>query len=279
MQRSNFKIHDVKQGTDEWLALRVGKFTASQAPNVMGVGYGKTGEITPYLQAIFDKGHELEERARPLIEATRFNFGVLSTPTATCEVDGLELLASMDGYCDGIGWECKSYDYNNPSKDAQLMINGEIPIKHFWQMQHQMLVMDMPYVWLTSVSETDEGDLYTNKSIKCERDEEAIQTLVEAYKATLTADQDLEDLYHTYAEAKQEVDRATAMMKAIEADIKDKAKSLGAKTITGSDFKVSLIEKKGTVDYKSIPALKEVDIEAYRKPASSYYKISAIKSA
>lgn len=64
-------IHNVEQGSAEWLALRLTKFTASEAPAMMGASKytsrgellrlkatGNAPEVSAQQQAIFDKGHE-----------------------------------------------------------------------------------------------------------------------------------------------------------------------------------------------------------------------------
>ena len=70
-------IHDVKQGSDEWLQLRVGKFTGTDGQAVAADGKGLetlvfekaaeviTGKFKPsYSNADIDRGHELEAMAR-----------------------------------------------------------------------------------------------------------------------------------------------------------------------------------------------------------------------
>ena len=42
----------------------------------------------------------------------------------------------------------------------------------------------------------------------------------------------------------------------------------------GGGFKLEQINRKGSVDYKSIPLLKDLDLEPYRKESSSYWKLS-----
>lgn len=116
-------IHDVQQGTPAWLALRAGYFTASEAPAMMGVSKyttraellrrkatGATEDVGAAKQALFDRGHAAEAAARPLIEA---ELGEDLFPvTATVEVDGLRLLASLDGLtmAEDLVWECKLWN-------------------------------------------------------------------------------------------------------------------------------------------------------------------------
>lgn len=98
------KIHNVAQGSAEWLALRAKFRTASEAPAMMGASKyqsrtdllmakktGITPDVTPSQQFIFDKGHATEAMARPLAEAL---IGEELYPIVATEGN---LLASMDG--------------------------------------------------------------------------------------------------------------------------------------------------------------------------------------
>ena len=42
-------------------------------------------------------------------------------------------------------------------------------------------------------------------------------------------------------------------------------------------YKYNLFARPGTVDYKSIPALKDLDLEQYRKEEQKYWKLSFTK--
>ena len=71
----------VKQNTDQWLAERIGKLTASSAPSIMGDGYRSRKEtmedflqLSPpsnhsdFTKKLFKRGHDTEALARPIIE-------------------------------------------------------------------------------------------------------------------------------------------------------------------------------------------------------------------
>src|SRR5690625_7889886 len=76
------QIHDVEQGTQEWLELRAKFHTASEAPAMMGASSrvsrtellnmkatGSEKEHSDWVKRnLFDKGHEYEAMARPLAE-------------------------------------------------------------------------------------------------------------------------------------------------------------------------------------------------------------------
>ena len=284
MKRNNFKVHDVQQGTPEWLKLREGYLTASQAGVAMGLSK-PLGEISAHLQKIFDYGHKVEEMARPLLEASKFGFGVLETPTATCEVDGVQLLASLDGFCDGVVWECKSYGYDGgESEDAKLMIAGKVPEKHYWQMQHQMLVFGVDKAFLTAATTAidKQGNeiVWCNTAIEVLANEADQQKLLDRYKEMETeqveADEIMQELLTAYAKQKESSDIEAAKLKALKQEIDRQAKESGAKHIIGNGFKVDMVERQGNVDYKAIPELQAVNLDDYRKSPTVFFQIKQI---
>lgn len=115
--------HDVQQGTGPWLRLREGYFTASEAPAALSVSKyvtraellrrkhtGVAEEHSPATLGKFAAGHEAEARARPLAENEAG--GELYPVTMSAEVDGLPLLASLDGLTmdEEIVWETKLWN-------------------------------------------------------------------------------------------------------------------------------------------------------------------------
>ena len=110
---NGMKAYNLRQGSDEWHALRASvDGTASEAPVMMGASkkmrrdellamkkLGIEREISEYVQRfIFSAGHESEASARPLVEAI---IGQDLYPvTGTREIEGLTLLASLDGTTD-----------------------------------------------------------------------------------------------------------------------------------------------------------------------------------
>ena len=100
--------HECLQGTSEWMSLRANYFTASEAAAAIGESkYQKRADllkqkstgIVPDVDAgtqrLFDAGHAAEESARPIVEG---QLGTELFPvTMSAEVEGLPLLASLDG--------------------------------------------------------------------------------------------------------------------------------------------------------------------------------------
>lgn len=139
------KIHNVTQGSAEWHALRAQHFTASEAPAMMGASkyqtrtdllkLKKTGiapEVTSSQQRIFDKGHETEALARPIVERM---IGEDLFPVVGTEGN---LLASMDGMT-MLGETLFEHKLWNESLVAQVRA-GELEPHYYWQLEQQLLV-------------------------------------------------------------------------------------------------------------------------------------------
>lgn len=139
------KIHNVAQGSAEWLALRAKFRTASEAPAMMGASKyqtrtdllaakktGLTPDVTPSQQLIFDKGHATEALARPLTEAL---IGEELYPIVATEGN---LLASMDG-ATMLGETLFEHKLWNESVVAQVKA-GDLAPHYYWQLEQQLLV-------------------------------------------------------------------------------------------------------------------------------------------
>ncbi|KQM46423.1 Heme peroxidase [Pseudomonas sp. Leaf15] len=139
------KIHNVAQGSAEWLALRAKYRTASEAPAMMGASKyqtrtdllaakktGITPDVTPSQQFIFDKGHATEALARPLTEAL---IGEELYPIVATEGN---LLASMDG-ATMLGETLFEHKLWNESVVAQVKA-GDLAPHYYWQLEQQLLV-------------------------------------------------------------------------------------------------------------------------------------------
>lgn len=139
------KIHNVAQGSAEWLALRAQYRTASEAPAMMGASKyqsrtdlliakktGITPDVTPSQQFVFDKGHAIEALARPLTEAL---IGEELYPIVGTKGN---LLASMDG-ATMLGETLFEHKLWNDSVVAQVK-SGDLDPHYYWQLEQQLLV-------------------------------------------------------------------------------------------------------------------------------------------
>lgn len=149
------KIHDLVQGSPEWLAYRASHFNASDAPAMMGCSPYKTRaqllremhtgvapEVDIGTQKRFDNGHRAEALARPLAEEF---IGAELYPVVGSEG---RLSASFDGLTldESICLEHKAWNNDLRAAFASMRdtesddAGRELPIHHRIQMEQQLLV-------------------------------------------------------------------------------------------------------------------------------------------
>ncbi len=153
MNITNRTTHAVQQGTGPWLRLREGYKTASEAPAALGVSkYVTRGELlrrkhtgiaeehSAATLGKFAAGHAAEAEARPLAEGVAA--GELFPVTMTAEVDGLQLLASLDGLTmdDDIAWETKLWN-EELAASVLAAADGSALAEHYKvQMDQELLI-------------------------------------------------------------------------------------------------------------------------------------------
>lgn len=144
-------IHDVKQGSAEWLALRANFFTASEAPAMMGASKyqsrsellhqkktGLSAEVSGAQQALFDRGHSTEASARKILE------GMIGEDLYPVTASDGNLLASLDGMtmAENVLFEHKLW---NDRLAAQVRA-GSLEPHYYWQLEQELLVTGADYV-------------------------------------------------------------------------------------------------------------------------------------
>jgi len=82
--------------------------------------------------------------------------------------------------------------------------------------------------------------------------------------------QELKDLLEEYEETKSIIDLNTAKLKTLQNSISEKVTS--KKAVCGS-YKLNWVDKKGSINYKAIPVLKDYDLEEFRMPSTRYFSI------
>ncbi len=160
------KLLNVKQGEPEWHAARATHDCASGAAAALGLSKnctrsklmkikhtGITPDVSEWTQTfLFDKGHEAEALARPIVAKT---LGEALHPV-TGESDDGKLLASLDGFTmfgDTV-WENKML---NPELRDFIIENNDLPDSHWPQCEHQILVTEADRVYFTVSDGTEEG--------------------------------------------------------------------------------------------------------------------------
>jgi len=156
------QLIELKQGTTEWHDFRTAHFGASEASAMLGISpyksrndllkeksTGISKAIDPATQRVFDRGHQVESLARPIIESFLEEelYPVIVTDgklSASC--DGL----TMDGY---IAWECKQYS----DKLFESVSNCVLPEHHWPQCQQVLYITGAERLLFTCSDGTKEG--------------------------------------------------------------------------------------------------------------------------
>lgn len=275
------------QGSDEWLEWRKQGLGASDAPIVMGVSPWKTrfklweeklglADDKPNTNPAMAMGHMWEPRIREMAE------NKLERRFPASEVvhkDKPHLRASLDGISEcGELLECKLAN----KLDHEGAARGLVPDKYYPQLQHQMLVTGAKLCWYASFNE-EESSFYL---FKVDRDEEYISRLEKELDAfwelvikkeppKMTNKDFKVSLDKTVNKLAVEYKRVIDELAKLEEDkklLKDQIVGLlDHEAVIMGDIKAQKVYRKGSVQYKDIPALKDMDLEQYRAEPTSYW--------
>ena len=174
--------HKIEQNTEEWLQMRMGRFTASSIsnllmkPNLKGyqdeikrVAFERLYNVRPdnFESQWMTRGKELEEEARNEYQAGTFT--VISP--AGFFTFGEWMGASPDGLIGGDGLaEIKCVKYNT---FIDYMVGGGVPSAYIPQIQCQLLCTDRQ--WCDFIAYHPGVPQFV---IRIERDEEIIQEII-----------------------------------------------------------------------------------------------------
>lgn len=175
------QIHNCQQGTEEWLKIRLGKFTCSTAQPIAAKGKGLetlvfekvaeilTGKLPPiYKNADMERGNELEPEARIAYE--------FESENVVEQVGFVELNEFVGGSPDGIIGDDGLVEIKCPNNTvfARYLYDHKVDTGYFWQMQMQMYVTDRK--WCDYVV-FNENFPTTTKITRIERDDKSIEKL------------------------------------------------------------------------------------------------------
>lgn len=274
------------QGSPEWVAFRSTRVGASDSPVLMGCGYitpldlynQKKGITEPYVTEAMKRGSEMETIARAWYQ--KFT-GHYVTPCVKVHPVYENIHASFDGMSfegDHVAeFKCPG---TNTLKDIG---RYGIPDSYRCQCQHLMFVGGLESIDLV-VFDGIRGKIYL-----IERDEEYILKMLDkilAFLECLRTNTPPEPSGISYIErdddewnnAAQKHIELLAKQKQLEIEVEESRKKLIAlandQNCTGFGLSICQITKKGNVDYGKIEALKGIDLEQYRKPPTTSWRIS-----
>lgn len=282
------KILDLEQRSQEWLRFRKSKITATDMAKVMNLSpwensvslwKKKVGIIEDdfYMSAAMQRGIDNEDDARVRVNAE------LNKEFSECVILSDEnnwLMASLDGKEGDCFCEIKIPMVQNYSK----LVEEPIPIYYQIQMQTAFAASDGVLQKGYFCVYSPESDIVNIREIlpNIEMIEKILEEGYIFWRRLLEFD--CPPSIHRVVTTKymqETVDNyrmACDMAKRAD-EYKEKAKKLlleiaGDDCIEGFGLKLTKFWRKGSIDYKKIPELKNIDLEKYRKEASESIRIS-----
>jgi len=276
------------QGSPEWHAHRANYRNASETSIVMGLSpwvtpyqlwLQKTGRAKSEMNAAMARGTQLEPEARMAYEALT---GHIMQPLVL--VDG-DYSASLDGLTfDGsLIVEIKCPYKGKASNLWQAVEAGEIPAYYQWQIQHQLMVAGATQAHLYVFDGKDGILLEVQKFTHAkERIHEAWETFWPCMTAdtpppltdkdkVMREDAAWQAAAKGYLTIKAEADAVAEKLDAAKEALVSLAKHPSE---TGSGVTVTRFWKQGNVDYKKVPELAGVELDAYRGKAREEVRVS-----
>lgn len=283
-------LRQLEQGSPEWHAFRAVHRQASETPALMGCSpwFPKTpvqlARVKRGLDVIEDNpamkhGRDNEQKAREWCER---NLGEAMSPCVV--VDG-EYAASLDGltFDRETILEVKAPPNGRSSHLYQETQAGRIPPNYMWQMQHQLMVSGahrcLFAVWdgVECLKVYVDADLGAFVKIReawdafwplMTQEEEPVEYVEREDEPWAAAATKFLEAHAASAKAEEALNAAKAVLE----EMANKENSRGA------GVKVTRRSRKGNVNYKAIPELKDVDLEKFRLPTTGFWQVDKVKS-
>lgn len=281
-------IVQLVQGSPEWLAYRLGRRNASESAAVLGLSpwmtpyqlwLSKTGRAETKVTQAMQRGTDLEPSARRAYEEQT---GLIMQPLVL-EANGYS--ASLDGMTieGDLILEIKCPLRGTRSELWQDVLDGKVPEHYQVQIQHQLMVCGaaLAHLW---VFDGHQGILHA-----IERDENLIGRIRagwDAFQPFMDSDtppplregdtvQRRDDAWagaaSSFLQAKRQADSAGSALDAARLALVALAQHPHER---GAGVSVTRFWKVGNVDYKKVPQLKGVDLDAYRGKAREEVRVS-----
>lgn len=282
----------MEQRSAIWFETRKKFLGASDSPILMNVSPWKTphdlflDKTSPYVEVAsqnpyMQRGLDLEPEA--LLEFEK-QTDYLMTPKVLFSEKHIFMMASLDGLSiDGdVACEIKCPG----EKDHLQACFGDIPEKYYPQLQHQMEVAGLDMIYYVSyrpeyeleplvIKEVKRDQAYIDKLIEVER------TFYEEHMLTGIPPENPKKMKKIESPIWLDIANEYRKMDTVETEAKKRKEELKDMMIQLSDSEnacgngiiLQKIERKGIINYQNIPEIKQMDLEKYRKPGSSYWQV------
>jgi putative phage-type endonuclease len=288
-------INNLEQGTPEWKEFRNTRIGASDIPSICGVSPYQTvlqlwnqkldGSETKENSAM-EKGKQFEREVRELLNY-HLPEGSKYVPVV-CQHDSNEwAIASLDGY-DGK----RAIEIKFCGREIFDMI-GEgagIPIHFQYQCQWQMYVTGLEQITLIYGTSLDTGKckdfvVVRDEALICEIVNEAsnFYDMMLSFTPPEPTEKDIINrMDETWVKMSERMLAALEVLADAQAEV-DACKQemifiAEGKNSQGGGIKVSFRNRQGMIDYKAIPAVKEMStsqLERFRKKSITYWEVKA----
>ncbi len=280
---------ELNQGSDIWKDYRKNKIGASDVAPILGLSPFKTainvyreklGLEVPFCNSHMIRGNSLEPEARERFNQLEECFCV---PEVYVSDKTPFMMASLDGFCPVT---FKAVEIKCPNKRQEdISIEQSVPSVYYPQLQAQMYCADLQFIYYFTYWSYDDYSVVIVK-----RDEEFIDKMVKDIikfwddlqnfiepplqskdYVDLSVDMEFNDLESEYCSVDDQIKSLEYTREMIRDKIIQKAQD---KNSRGLWITVSKCKKKGNIDYKKIPTLKDINLEDYRKAGSEYWSIT-----
>lgn len=279
----------MEQGSQEWKDLRKTKIGASDSPVIMGVSPWKTA-YELYLEKMMGTEQEVSQsmaRGTALEESARQRFqdktGILMMPQVVLSKEREWQMASLDGISfDGLS----ILEIKHAKKEVfDMAVQGELPDYYMIQIQHALDTTGAAKCYY--VVSDGEKDVWVEvfpdakliqkirdaneKFYACMKSGEAPSLTEKDYVET--NDKEFVELMDDYYKVKTQL----GVLKDAEEKIREDLIRLSkGKNTKSSNGRLTRSVCKGKVEYKLVPELIGIDLEAYRNPPCEKWRITVI---
>jgi len=282
----------VEQRSSSWHELRKKHLGGSDIAPILGTSPWKTAldvfneKMSPYTEEApknpwMQRGVDLEPEALRAFEAET---GYLMSPIVMISDLTPFAMASFDGY--EIDGKCALEIKCGGAKAHLEAIHGNIPKYYIAQMQHQMYVAELDEIYYCSYRPEHQVKPLYIEIVK--RDDAFIADMIEKERRfyedhMLTGipppnDHQIKtidsEVWKTFSDEYLRLDRQIKEQEKRRDEIKDMLLQLSnMENAKGNGIVLTKVERKGIIDYKNIPMLKNMDFEEFRKPGTSFWQV------
>lgn len=280
-------IH-IEQNTPTWEVWRQTRFGASDAAAMLGISPYKTRaqllrekqgvstKISDYQRELYAAGHAAEKAILPHLE------DLAGQPITPCVYEGEDRIAAS---LDGVNFEGTLIIEHKLLRDSDasrrrfnMAARGELAEHDMAQVQQQLMVSGAEKCWFVVSDGTPDNmavaDVFPDADW-FNRIKEGWAQFARDLEAA--ADEVPQILAKEYRDLDAQIKALQSQQQAVKEQLIALTEEAGSDSLAVGGITLKRIESKGAVDYKAIPALQDIDLEPYRKPASVTWRININK--